>query len=573
MPINYNRNTNYLVALLMLVLLQKNVRAQVVNGYNYTSQKSKTVTSAGVVSAHPLASKVGLLILKQGGNAFDAAIAVQLTLAVVYPGAGNIGGGGFMVARQHNGNSLALDYRETAPAKATRDMYLDSAGNAQTNLSQNGHLAAGIPGSIAGMYATLPYCKLKWATLIQPAINYARNGFAITAAEASNLNAARKYFVQHNTHTPALVKSTAWKTGDTLIQNELANTLVRIKEKGAKGFYQGETAKLIVAEMGKRGGIITLDDLKNYQPKVRKVLAFNYKKNYTIITMPPPSSGGILLAQMLNMLEDRAVNDMPFQSADQVQLVTEVERRAYADRAAHLGDADYYPVPIKVLTSKAYATMRMANYTANTAQISTNIQAGEIHKESEETTHISIIDKAGNMVSVTTTLNGNYGSKTVVDGAGFLLNNEMDDFSIKPGVPNMYGAIGGEANCIQPGKRMLSSMTPTLVLKNNKPYLVIGTPGGTTIITSVLQTILNIIEYDMTAADAVNKPKFHHQWLPDVIYTEPAFNKETSAKLKAMGYSIEPRGLIGRTELIKIIGKNKIELAADIRGDDSAEGY
>jgi gamma-glutamyltranspeptidase/glutathione hydrolase len=325
--------------------------------------------------------------------------------------------------------------------------------------------------------------------------------------------------------------------------------------------------------MNRANGIISLEDLKNYTAKERAPVKFNYKKKYTVITMPPPSSGGILLTLMLHMLEGMELNKMGFQTKEYVQLVTEVERRAYADRAEHLGDADFYPVPVKTLLSEKYAAGRMIDYKPGVAQKSEQIKAGMIKKESEETTHISVIDKQGNMVAVTTTLNGSYGSKTVVGGAGFLLNNEMDDFSVKPGVPNMYGAIGGEANSIAPGKRMLSSMTPTLVLKNNKPFIVCGTPGGTTIITSVLQTILNLIVFDMTAKDAVEKPKFHHQWLPDLLYYEKSFSGETISALEKMGYKTEKRGSIGRTELIKVISKNKKEIAADSRGDDAAEGY
>ncbi len=559
--------------LLQLLYVQVVAQQDKLNPYNYTSTKNKIVAKAAVVSAHPLASKIGIDIMKKGGNAFDAAIATQLTLAVVYPTAGNIGGGGFLVARPKSGQPFTIDYREMAPSKATRDMYLDSLGNAQTDLSQNGHLAAGVPGSIAGMYSTLSYCKLPWKVLVQPAIDLAEKGFVITEMEANGLNGNRADFIKFNTRPTAFVKENNWQTGDTLYQPELANTLKKIRDNGAKGFYEGETAKLIVEEMQRGKGIISYDDLKNYVPKKRAPIVFTYKKKYTIITMPPPSSGGILLTQMLNMLEDRNLSKLGFQSAAYTQLVTEVERRAYADRAEHLGDADFYPVPVKTLVSKQYATSRMMDFNATKAQKSTAIKAGSILKESEQTTHLSIIDAENNMVSITTTLNGGYGSSTVVGGAGFILNNEMDDFSVKPGVPNLYGAVGGEANSIQPAKRMLSSMTPTLVLKNNQPFIVCGTPGGTTIITSVLQTILNILEFNMSAADAVNKPKFHHQWLPDVIFAEKNFNAVVIKELEKMGYEIKIRNAIGRTEVIKVIGKNKIEIAADIRGDDDAQGY
>ncbi|MFN8252621.1 MAG: gamma-glutamyltransferase [Ferruginibacter sp.] len=541
-----------------------------INPYSYHSQKNITCSNGAVVSAHPLASKAGLEILKQGGNAVDAAIATQLALAVVYPGAGNIGGGGFMVAHLKNGKNISIDYREKAPAKASRDMYLDAAGSPQLSLSQNGHLASGVPGTVAGLFASHQYAKLAFAKLVQPAIELAENGFAITAAEASSLNAHKTEFIQLNTAPTAFVKQTAWKEGDTLRQPELAATLKRIRDNGAKGFYEGETARMIVEEMQRGKGIISYEDLQNYTAKEREPLSFLYK-GYRVVSMPLPSSGGILLKQMMKMTEKRNIASMRFLSAKTVQLMTEVERRAFADRAEFLGDPDFVKVPVKRLTSDAYLAARMKDFTPGKAGNSNSIKAGII-KESEETTHLSVVDGEGNAVAVTTTLNGSYGSRTVVGGAGFLLNNEMDDFSVKPGVPNMYGAVGNEKNAIAPGKRMLSSMTPTIVLQNNKPFIVTGTPGGTTIPTSVYQTLLNVIEFGMNADDAVNKPKFHHQWLPDVVYIEKSFYPDTQKELEAMGYKMQTRGQIGRTELIIIKGK-EITAAGDKRGDDSAEGY
>ncbi|MDB5192100.1 MAG: ggt [Segetibacter sp.] len=539
-----------------------------IDPYKYSGHKDHVYKNGAVVTAHPLASLAGAQMLKLGGNAFDAAIASQLALAVVYPGAGNIGGGGFLVARTKDGKSISLDYRETAPAKATRDMYLDAQGNAQTNLSQNGHLASGVPGTVSGLFASKKYAKLPLKTLIQPAIDLAEKGFVITAREASNLNATNDQFIKFNSLQPVFAKA-GWKVGDTLIQKDLANTLKRIRDNGEKGFYEGETARLIVEEMKRGNGLITLADLKNYKTRERKTLEFNYK-GYKIISMPPPSSGGILLAQMMKMVEKYPLKSYGFQTVKSVQLMTEAERRAYADRAEHLGDPDFWKVPVKTMMSDAYITKRMSDYDSTKAGKSTNIKAGII--ESEETTHLSIIDKWGNMVSVTTTLNGSYGSRTVVGDAGFLLNNEMDDFSVKPGMPNMYGAIGGEANAIAPGKRMLSSMTPTVVLKDGKPFMVVGTPGGTTIPTSVYQTIINIIDFGMNVSDAVNKPKFHHQWLPDEILVEPTFKKEVREGLEKMGYKISDRNAIGRVELI-LIKKGMFETAADKRGDDSVAGY
>jgi gamma-glutamyltranspeptidase/glutathione hydrolase len=560
-----------LVLLSMACLGQPSAKIIPVNPYQYTIQKKITGTHGAVVSAHPLASEIGVSIMKQGGNAIDAAIATQLALAVVYPGAGNIGGGGFTVIRLANGSNITVDYREKAPVTASRDMYLDKQGNAQTALSQNGHLSSGVPGTVAGLFDCMKYASLPFKKLIQPAIDLAEKGFAITEGEARSLNNHKDLFIKYNTVIPAFVKShDHWKAGDTLVQRDLANTLKRIRDKGQAGFYEGETARLIVAEMKRANGIISYEDLKKYEAKERQPVVFDYK-TYKIITMPLPSSGGVLLPQMMHMIEDRPVKEYGFLSVQAVQLMTEIERRAYADRAKFLGDVDYYKVPVKKLTSKAYALERMKDYNPQTAGSSVATQAGII-PESEETTHFSVYDKNGNAVSVTTTLNGSYGSKTVVGGAGFLLNNEMDDFSIKPGVPNMYGAVGADANAIAPGKRMLSSMTPTIVLKDNKPFLVVGTPGGTTITTSVFQTLVDVLEFNMSIDDAINKPKFHHQWLPDEIMVEESFPQAVEQQLKQMGYKVTRRGSIGRTEVIKI-ENGKIEAVADSRGNDAAAGY
>lgn len=542
-----------------------------VNPYSYKIVKQKMFAKASVSSAHPLASMVGAEIMKRGGNAFDAAIATQFTLAVVYPIAGNIGGGGFMVARTKDGRNLALDFREKAPAAATKDMYIVN-GEANTKLSQNGHLAAGIPGTVAGLFETHKYAKLPMHVLIQPAIDLAEFGFVITNREALNLNYYQSNFIQNNLHTPVFVKKDLWKPGDTLIQKDLAETLKRIKESGVNGFYSGRTAELIGDEMTNGKGIITIKDLKNYKATWRSSLSFKYK-DFTIIGMPPPSSGGVIITQLMQMIADKNIKSLGFHSPKSVQLMIEAERRAYADRAEHLGDPDFYPVPLDTLLSPQYAKARMLDFDTNAASKSSNIKAGNFKTQSEETTHLSIVDKEGNLVSVTTTLNGNYGSKTVVQGAGFILNNEMDDFSIKPGVPNMFGAVGGEANAIAPNKTMLSSMTPTIVLKNNKPFLVIGTPGGTTIPTSVFQNLVNILEFDMGAAESVNKPRFHHQWLPDVVFVEKAVDKQLIGKLQDKGYKIQERDDIGKVEAIKILLTGFKETAADKRGDDSVAGF
>ena len=559
--------------LVILLLNSSSIDAQKIDPFHYQQQKKITCSKGAVASANALASKVGVGILQQGGNAIDAAIATQLALAVVYPGAGNIGGGGFMVAHLKNGKNITIDFRETAPSKASRDMYLDEKGNPQMNLSQDGHLAAGTPGTIAGIGRALQYATLPFKTLVQPAIELAENGFSITANQANDFNELKKEFVQFNTSPTVFVKAIPWKAGDSLIQKDLANTLKRIRDLGVKGFYEGITAELIIAEMARGKGIINADDLKNYTAKERKAIEFDYQ-SYQVISMPLPSSGGIILQQVLKMIEQKKISSMKFQSAASVQLLTEAERRAFADRAKYLGDADFVKVPVKTLVSDAYLRERMKDFRPGIAGSSQSTKEGII-KESEETTHLSVIDEAGNAVSITTTLNGAYGSRTVVSGAGFLLNNEMDDFSVKTGVPNMYGALGAEANAIAPGKRMLSSMAPTIVLKNHLPYLVVGTPGGTTIPTSIIQSLVNMIDYTMSPEDAVNQPKFHHQWLPDEIMVENDFPSSTIQQLEAMGYKVVKRGQIGRTELIEI--KNgttrKITAIADKRGDDSAEGY
>jgi len=556
----------------LTVSAQKTAGVAGIDAYKYSIQKTITCSNGAVVSAHPLASKAGVSVLKKGGNAIDAAIATQLALAVVYPGAGNIGGGGFMIARLQDGRNIALDYREKAPAAAGRDMYLDAAGNPQMNLSQFGHLASGVPGTVAGLFASLKYAKLPFKVLIEPAIELAEKGFAITENEARSLNGSKAAFIKYNTVQPVFVKEQPWKAGDTLVQKDLAATLKRVRDLGQKGFYEGETAKLIVEEMQRGKGLVTYDDLKNYQAKERTVLSFPYKA-YTIVTMPLPSSGGIIIEQTMKMIADKNIARMGFQSEAAVHLMVEAERRAYADRAAFMGDADFVKVPVKKLTSDAYIKERMSDYDPLKAGSSAIIKEGKINPESEETTHLSIIDKYGNAVSITTTLNGGYGSKTVAGGAGFLLNNEMDDFSVKPGVPNMYGAVGAEANAIAPNKRMLSSMTPAIVLKNGKPYIVLGTPGGTTIPTSVYQTLVNMLEFNLPATDAVWKPKFHHQWQPDEIFVEKGFPDTVMTQLKAMGYKITVREQIGRTEVIKVLPNKKFEAVADNRGNDAAEGF
>lgn len=529
----------------------------------------KIKNKGAVVSAHPLASEAGAQMMKMGGNAYDAVVATQYALAVVYPQAGNIGGGGFLVGVKNNGEKFTLDYRETAPKKASRDMYVDKNGKANTDLSQYGRLAVGIPGSIAGFYATLKYCKLPMDKIIQPAIDLAEKGFAITEMEAEMLNTHREKFLKHNTSAIAFVKDTPWKASDILVQKELASTLKLIQKQGSKGFYEGKTAELMVSEMKKGNGIMTLEDLKNYKAAERKPLEFDYKGS-RVVTMPLPSSGGVLLAQMLTMAGYENLEKYQQNSTEAVQIMTEAERRAFADRAEYMGDPDFIEDKTTYLTSDAYLKSRWKSFSFNKATPSAEV--GKIisqPNESTQTTHISVIDKDGNTASVTTTLNGYYGSKVVVSGAGFFLNNEMDDFSIKPGVPNMFGAVGGEANSIQPNKRMLSSMTPTILLKNGKPYMVVGTPGGTTIPTSVYQSIVNVVDFKLNANISVNAPKFHHQWLPEKITVENNFPESTISALKSKNYVIEKIKYIGKTELILMDDNGNIHAVADGRGDDS----
>ncbi len=531
--------------------------------------------NGAVVTAHPLASQVGVDILKKGGNAIDAAIAVKFALAVVYPNAGNLGGGGFMVYRSKTGEVNSLDFREKAPATAHKDMYLDKDGNPITDLSLYGQLAAGVPGAVAGMdEAFKKYGTLSWEALIQPAIELAEKGFAITAMQAREFNSYKERFVKFNPNGAAIIKDGEWKEGDIFVQQELAKTLKRIATQGRDGFYKGQTADYIVAEMKRGNGIMTHSDLENYKAIWRKPIVGEYK-GHKIISMPPASSGGVALLALLQSVEKYPLAQWGFQSDSTVRAMVEAERRVYADRATHLGDPDFYRVPVEHLTSAAYNQSRMANVSLAKATDSETIKAGKFPGyESEETTHYSIVDKDGNAVSLTTTINGSYGSLVWVDGAGFLLNNEMDDFSVKPGVPNMYGLLGGKANSIEPGKRMLSAMTPTIVEKDGQLKMVVGTPGGSTIITSVFQTIVNVLDFGMSAQESVSAPRFHHQWKPDRIDVESkAIDEKTRASLEKDGYKIYKRGNIGRVENIIVLPNGKKQTGADHRGDDTAMGY
>jgi len=542
---------------------------------NAASQEIQKYKHAAVVCAHPEASKVGVAIMKDGGNAVDAAIAVQFALAVVYPNAGNIGGGGFMVYRSKTGESDALDYRETAPGKASRDMYLDEKGNPVTDKSLLGALASGVPGSVDGMVkAYNKYGKLKWKKDIQPAIDLAEKGFAVTAQQAAELNRHKADFLKYNRKPVAFVKDAVWKEGDLLKQPELAATLKLIRDKGRAGFYEGPVAAAIVASMAHTKGVISEQDLKAYKSVWRKPVSGSYQ-NYNVISMPPPSSGGIALLTMLKQVGNYPLAKWGFQQDSTVQLMVEVERRAYADRASYLGDPDFFKVPQTALLDANYIQSRLKDVSFNKATPSTDIRPGVLPGyESEQTTHYSIVDAEGNAVSATTTLNGSYGSLVVVEGGGFILNNEMDDFSVKPGSPNMYGLIGGEANAIHAGKRMLSSMTPTIIEKDGKLLMVVGTPGGSTIITSVFQTVLNVLAFGQGMQAAVAAPRFHHQWLPDDVNVEKgAIAPATRSYLEAKGYKFKERGSIGRVDAILVRPDGELETGADPRGNDTGSGY
>lgn len=535
----------------------------------YTSQRVAFSEKHMIAAAHPLAVQAGHEILEMGGNAMDAAIAVQFALAVVCPRAGNIGGGGFLVLRTPEGEIDALDYREKAPLAGHRNMYLDSLGEVVTDKSLYGHLAVGVPGSVRGLFeAHKKYGRMaNFGDLLTPAIRMAAEGFQITKIEAERLNTYQEHFLAYNTSPNPFAVKKNWKAGHRLTQPDLAATLERIRDHGPDGFYKGETARLILEEMKHGGGIITQEDLDQYEALWREPVVGPYK-NFRIISMPPPSSGGVALIQLLQILEDYPLKQ---NDPESLHIMVEAMRRVYADRAHYMGDPDFYQVPVDSLLNEAYLDTRMADFSSDSASISQQTQWGEfgVKLEHFETTHTCVVDSAGMAVSLTTTLNSNYGSKVVVGEAGFFLNNQMDDFSAKPGVPNQFGLVGGEANAIAPGKRMLSSMTPTIVEKDGDLFMLLGTPGGSTIITANLQVILNVIEFGMTLPEAIDAPRIHHQWLPDEIWSEEKkFNAEIYSALETKGHKRIEKKALGRVKAIQVLPDGRRCGVGDSRNSD-----
>ncbi|MAJ36619.1 MAG: gamma-glutamyltransferase [Flavobacteriaceae bacterium] len=542
---------------------------------NTQQQKGLATENAMVVSARIEASSIGAELMKKGGNAFDAMVATEMALAVTFPFAGNLAGGGFMVYRLEDGSVGSIDYREKAPLQASEDMYLDEEGNVIPGMSTTGAMAIGVPGTVDGiLQVNEKFGTLALEDILVPVIALAQKGFVVTKKQETRL----KYYdsILTAVNGKPLKEFSGKKEGDTIKRLSLANTLKSISQNNRDGFYAGEVAQKMITFIQEKGGVLTLEDLELYRAKWRNPVQFNYE-NLNIISMGPPSSGGMTMAQIFKMIEPYNIGQYEHNKTEYIQLLTESFRRAYADRNYYLGDPDFVDIPTEKLLDSSYLDKRMSNFSFDKATISSSIKNGEMNNyESDETTHYSIVDQFGNAVSVTTTINGGYGSKLYSEELGLFFNNEMDDFSAKPGVPNMFGLIGAEANKIQPQKRMLSSMTPTIVEKDNELFMVVGTPGGSTIITAVTQTILNIHEFDMSMQEAVNANRFHHQWLPDMVTFEPnGFDDATLEELTIKGY-VHNKGytrIIGKVDAIKVLPSGLLEGGADPRGDDTAIGF
>ncbi|MEM0569643.1 gamma-glutamyltransferase [Salmonella enterica] len=534
-------------------------------------------TQGMVASVDAMATQVGVDILKQGGNAVDAAVAVGYALAVTHPQAGNLGGGGFMLLRTKDGATTAIDFREMAPAGATRNMFLDEQGNPDSKKSLTSPLASGTPGTVAGLSLALEkYGSLPLNSVVRPAIKLAQEGFIVNDALADDLKTYGSEVLPHHENSKAIFwkDGEPLKKGDKLVQQDLANSLTMIAENGPDAFYKGEIARQIAQQMQQNGGLITTDDLAAYQAVERTPVSGEYR-GYQIFSMPPPSSGGIHIVQILNILENFDMKKYGFGSADAIQIMAEAEKYAYADRSEYLGDPDFVNVPWQALTSKAYAKSIAGQIDINKAKPSSEIRPGKLAPyESDQTTHFSVVDKDGNAVAVTYTLNTTFGTGIVAGNTGILLNNQMDDFSAKPGVPNVYGLVGGEANAVGPKKRPLSSMSPTIVVKDGKTWLVTGSPGGSRIITTVLQMVVNIIDFGMNVAEATNAPRFHHQWLPDELRVEKGFSPDTLKLLEQKGQKVALKEAMGSTQSIMVGADGELYGASDPRSvDDLTAGY